>query len=196
MSELEKHVQFLKIWRRFARRALAERRADPDVMRIWSSEGITRTPLPADTSIICNPALTRGVPDMRQQMGNTRICAALEPVAARIWRGFGGHRQRARRRLVSPANMLEDPTVPRPAPSSLPVGLSGAAKKCETTARRPLSMPRERSFRGVRAASDRHQDCHWRKTFILMQMSARMTREPALATWEGNKQMAGHLHRP
>jgi precorrin-8X/cobalt-precorrin-8 methylmutase len=89
------------------------------------TEGITRSRLPADNSIICT-LHHAGVPDLAHAMGNTRSAAALE-----LWRPHLGGALvaigNAPTALFHLLNMLEDPACPRPAAIiGCPVGFVGA----------------------------------------------------------------------
>ena len=91
------------------------------------SEGITRTRLPAQNEVICTLNDPR-VPDMAQDMANTRSAAALE-----LWRphlaGAIVAIGNAPTALFHLLNMLEDPSCPRPAAIiGCPVGFVGAAE--------------------------------------------------------------------
>ena len=91
------------------------------------SEGITRTRLPAQNEVICTLNDPR-VPDMAQDMTNTRSAAALE-----LWRphlaGAIVAIGNAPTALFHLLNMLEDPSCPRPAAIiGCPVGFVGAAE--------------------------------------------------------------------
>ena len=94
------------------------------------SEGITRTRLPADNQIICTLRDPK-VPELAQQMGNTRSAAALElwrPHLAGALVAIGN----APTALFHLLNMLEDPDCPRPAAIiGCPVGFVGAAESKE-----------------------------------------------------------------
>jgi precorrin-8X/cobalt-precorrin-8 methylmutase len=91
------------------------------------SEGITRARLPADNRIICTLWDER-VPDLAQEMSNTRSAAAVE-----LWRpqleGAVVAIGNAPTALFHLLNMLEDPACPRPAAIiGCPVGFVGAAE--------------------------------------------------------------------
>ena len=91
------------------------------------SEGITRTRLPEKNEVICTLNDPR-VPDMAQDMANTRSAAALE-----LWRphlaGAIVAIGNAPTALFHLLNMLEDPSCPRPAAIiGCPVGFVGAAE--------------------------------------------------------------------
>jgi len=123
---LEKHVQFSENMAQIARAALADGApilCDAHMV----SEGITRTRLPADNQIICTLRDPK-VPEMAQQMGNTRSAAALElwrPHLAGALVAIGN----APTALFHLLNMLEDPDCPRPAAIiGCPVGFVGAAE--------------------------------------------------------------------
>lgn len=126
MVGLEKHVRFSAGMAAAARKALAD--GAPilcDVRMV--SEGITRPRLPADNDIICTLKDPR-VPEMAQQMANTRSAAALE-----LWRPHLGGALvaigNAPTALFHLLNMLEDPECPRPAAIiGCPVGFVGAAE--------------------------------------------------------------------
>ncbi|BES71542.1 precorrin-8X methylmutase [Marinobacter nanhaiticus D15-8W] len=94
------------------------------------SEGITRARLPADNRIICTLWDER-VPELAQEMGNTRSAAAVE-----LWRpwldGAVVAIGNAPTALFHLLNMLEDPQCPRPASIiGCPVGFVGAAESKE-----------------------------------------------------------------
>lgn len=126
---LEEHVRFSAGMAQAARAALqAGAPILCDVRMV--SEGITRPRLPADNPIICTLQDPR-VPDMAQEMSNTRSAAAIE-----LWRP---HLQgalvaigNAPTALFHLLNMLKDPTCPRPAAIiGCPVGFVGAAESKE-----------------------------------------------------------------
>jgi len=95
---------------------------------LWDAHMVSRDhthAFAADNQIIC-PCATRRVPDIGQQMGNTRSAAALE-----LWRphsggGFGGPSATRDGACFTCSICSNDPDCPRPAaPSSVaPVGLS------------------------------------------------------------------------
>jgi len=94
------------------------------------SEGITRSRLPTDNTVICTLHDPR-VPDMAREMANTRSAAALE-----LWRehlaGAVVAIGNAPTALFHLLNMLEDPACPRPAAIiGCPVGFVGAAESKE-----------------------------------------------------------------
>jgi precorrin-8X/cobalt-precorrin-8 methylmutase len=86
--------------------------------------------LPADNQIICTLRDPK-VPELAQQMGNTRSAAALElwrPHLAGALVAIGN----APTALFHLLNMLEDPDCPRPAAIiGCPVGFVGAAESKE-----------------------------------------------------------------
>lgn len=91
------------------------------------SEGITRKRLPRHNEVICTLRDAR-VPEMAQEMSNTRSAAALE-----LWRphlaGAVVAIGNAPTALFHLLNMLEDPDCPRPAAIiGCPVGFIGAAE--------------------------------------------------------------------
>ncbi len=91
------------------------------------SEGITRSRLPAANAVICT-LHDPEVPARAAAMGNTRSAAALE-----LWRPYLAGAVvaigNAPTALFHLLNMLEDPTVPRPAAIiGAPVGFIGAAE--------------------------------------------------------------------
>ncbi len=126
MVGLEQHVRFtpgMAIAARAALEAGAPILCDARMV----SEGITRSRLPAGNAVICTLHDPR-VPDMAQQMRNTRSAAALE-----LWRphldGAVIAIGNAPTALFHLLNMLEDPGCPRPAAIiGCPVGFVGAAE--------------------------------------------------------------------
>lgn len=91
------------------------------------SEGITRARLPAENEIICSLHDPR-VPQLAQDMKNTRSAAALE-----LWRPYLAGAVvaigNAPTALFHLLNMLDDPDCPRPAAIiGCPVGFVGAAE--------------------------------------------------------------------
>jgi precorrin-8X/cobalt-precorrin-8 methylmutase len=91
------------------------------------SEGITRSRLPADNTVICTLG-DPSVPALAQSMRNTRSAAALE-----LWRphlaGSIVAIGNAPTALFHLLNMLEDESCPRPAAIiGCPVGFVGAAE--------------------------------------------------------------------
>ena len=139
---LEKHVQFSENMAQIARAALADGApilCDAHMV----SEGITRTRLPADNQIICTLRDPK-VPELAQQMGNTRSAAALElwrPHLAGALVAIGN----APTALFHLLNMLEDPDCPRPAADPLAHGVDGRGHPISSAARfhhrRPRSAP-------------------------------------------------------
>lgn len=126
MVGLEAHIRFTPGMAIAARKAL-ENGAPILCDARMVSEGITRARLPAGNKVICTLQDPR-VPELAQQMGNTRSAAALE-----LWRphlegavvGIGN----APTALFHLLNMLEDPDCPRPAAIiGCPVGFVGAAE--------------------------------------------------------------------
>ena len=126
MVGLEAHVRFSPGMAEAARAALeAGAPILCDVRMV--SEGITRTRLPAQNSVICtlhDPA----VRDLATTMGTTRSAAALE-----LWRphlaGAVVAIGNAPTALFHLLNMLQDPACPRPAAIvGCPVGFVGAAE--------------------------------------------------------------------
>ena len=122
---LEDDVQFSPGMAKAARRALtggAPILCDARMV----SEGITRSRLPAENRVIC-PLQDPRVPQMAQEMGNTRSAAALE-----LWRphldGALVAIGNAPTALFHLLNMLKSPDCPRPAAIiGCPVGFVGAA---------------------------------------------------------------------
>ena len=126
MVGLETHVQFTPGMAEAAREALeAGAPILCDVRMV--SEGITRTRLPADNTVICtlnDPA----VRELAQTMATTRSAAALE-----LWRphlaGAVIAIGNAPTALFHLLNMLQDANCPRPAAIiGCPVGFVGAAE--------------------------------------------------------------------
>ena len=135
---LEKHVQFSENMAQIARAALADGApilCDAHMV----SEGITRTRLPADNQIICTLRDPK-VPELAQQMGNTRSAAALE-----LWRPHLagalvaiGNAPTALFRLLE---LLGD-GAPRPAAIlGFPVGFVGAAESKQALMESPAQVP-------------------------------------------------------
>ena len=94
------------------------------------SEGVTRSRLPTQNSVICT-LHDLLVPEMARQMGTTRSAAALE-----LWRphlsGAVVAIGNAPTALFHLLNMLEDPACPRPAAIiGCPVGFVGAMESKE-----------------------------------------------------------------
>ncbi|WP_375257131.1 precorrin-8X methylmutase [Citreimonas sp.] len=124
MVGLEEHVRFSPGFVQTARAALdagAPILCDARMV----SEGVTRKRLPADNPVICTLNDDR-VPEMAQEMSNTRSAAALE-----LWRphlkGALVAIGNAPTALFHLLNMLEDPACPRPAAIiGCPVGFVGA----------------------------------------------------------------------
>ncbi|MGR3493831.1 precorrin-8X methylmutase [Citreimonas sp.] len=124
MVGLEEHVRFSPGFVQTARAALdagAPILCDARMV----SEGVTRKRLPADNPVICTLNDDR-VPQMAQEMSNTRSAAALE-----LWRphlkGALVAIGNAPTALFHLLNMLEDPACPRPAAIiGCPVGFVGA----------------------------------------------------------------------
>ncbi|MCA0994991.1 precorrin-8X methylmutase [Alloyangia pacifica] len=126
MVGLERHIRFSEGFTARARAALeAGAPILCDARMVF--EGITRPRLPAGNAVICtlhDPA----VPELAQQMANTRSAAALE-----LWRphleGALVAIGNAPTALLHLLNMLEDPACPRPAAIiGCPVGFVGAAE--------------------------------------------------------------------
>ena len=124
MVELAEHIRFSPDFAVVAEAAL-QRGASILCDARMVSEGITRKRMPASNPIICtlnDPA----VPELAQQMGNTRSAAALE-----LWRphlaGAVVAIGNAPTALFHLLNMLQDPDCPRPAAIiGCPVGFVGA----------------------------------------------------------------------
>lgn len=126
MVELASHIHFSPDFAVAAERAL--RRGAPILCDAYMvSEGITRKRLPADNQVICTLRDAR-VPQLAEQMGNTRSAAALE-----LWRqhldGAVVAIGNAPTALFHLLDMLKDPSCPRPAAIiGCPVGFVGAAE--------------------------------------------------------------------
>lgn len=126
MVELASHIHFSPDFAMAAERAL--RRGAPILCDAYMvSEGITRKRLPADNQVICTLRDAR-VPQLAEQMGNTRSAAALE-----LWRehldGAVVAIGNAPTALFHLLDMLKDPSCPRPAAIiGCPVGFVGAAE--------------------------------------------------------------------
>ena len=126
MVGLEAHVAFTPGMATAARKALA---AGAPILcdARMVSEGITRPRLPADNAVICT-LHDSGVPERAAAMGNTRSAAAVElwlPHLAGAVVAIGN----APTALFHLLNLLEDPSVPRPAAIiGCPVGFIGAAE--------------------------------------------------------------------
>ena len=124
MVGLEQHIRFSPGMAEAARAALAA--GAPILCDAYMvSEGITCPRLPANNEVICTLRDPK-VPDMAQEMGNTRSAAALE-----LWRpkldGAVVAIGNAPTALFHLLNMLQDPTCPRPAAIIVcPVGFVGA----------------------------------------------------------------------
>ena len=126
MVGLERHIRFTPRMAGAAREALA---AGAPILcdARMVSEGITRSRLPRNNSVICtldDPS----VPDLAQSKRNTRSAAALE-----LWRphlaGAVVAIGNAPTALFHLLNMLEDESCPRPAAIiGCPVGFVGAAE--------------------------------------------------------------------
>lgn len=129
MVGLEDHVRFSTGMAETARAALGA--GAPILCDAYMvSEGITRPRLPADNEVICTLRDPR-VPDLAQEMSNTRSAAALE-----LWRprldGAVVAIGNAPTALFHLLNMLENPSCPRPAAIiGCPVGFVGAAESKE-----------------------------------------------------------------
>lgn len=129
MVGLERHIRFSDGFARAARAAL-ENGAPIFCDAHMVSEGVTRARLPANNDVICtlrDPA----VPQLAQEMGNTRSAAALE-----LWRprleGALVAIGNAPTALFHLLNMLEYPNCPRPAAIiGCPVGFVGAMESKE-----------------------------------------------------------------
>jgi precorrin-8X/cobalt-precorrin-8 methylmutase len=126
MVDLASHIAFTP-GMAIAARAALEAGATILCDAYMVAEGITRTRLPADNTVICTLRDPR-VPDMAKAMGNTRSAAALE-----LWRphlaGSVVAIGNAPTALFHLLNMLEDPDCPRPAAIiGCPVGFVGAAE--------------------------------------------------------------------
>ncbi len=129
MVGLEKSVAFTPGMAALARKAL-ENGAPILCDARMVSEGITRARLPADNQVICT-LHDPGVPALAAEMHNTRSAAAVE-----LWRphlaGAIVAIGNAPTALFHLLNLLEDPTVPRPAAViGCPVGFVGAAESKE-----------------------------------------------------------------
>ena len=124
MVGLEKHIRFSDGFAQAARSAL-ENGAPVFCDAHMVSEGVTRPRLPADNDVICT-LRDPSVPQLAQEMGNTRSAAALElwrPRLAGALVAIGN----APTALFHLLNMLEDPDCPRPAAIiGCPVGFVGA----------------------------------------------------------------------
>lgn len=126
MVGLEEHVQFSEGMAQAARDALeAGAPILCDVRMV--SEGITRSRLPANNTILCT-LQDAAVPELAQRLGTTRSAAALE-----LWRphlaGAVVAIGNAPTALFHLLNMLQDPSCPRPAAIiGCPVGFVGAAE--------------------------------------------------------------------
>jgi precorrin-8X/cobalt-precorrin-8 methylmutase len=124
MVELVSYIRFSSGFAKAARSALADGAPILCDARMVS-EGITRARLRADNRIICTLGEPQ-VPQMAQEMDNTRSAAALE-----LWRphlaGAVVAIGNAPTALFHLLNMLEDPDCPRPAAIvGCPVGFVGA----------------------------------------------------------------------
>lgn len=124
MIGLEKHIRFSNSFAQAARTALkggAPIFCDARMV----SEGVIRPRLPANNEVICT-LHDAAVPQLAQEMGNTRAAAALElwrPRLAGALVAIGN----APTALFHLLNMLEDPDCPRPvAIIGCPVGFVGA----------------------------------------------------------------------
>lgn len=126
MVELAPHVRFSPGFTAVARAAL-EQGAPILCDARMVSEGVTRKRLPAGNEVICT-LHAPGVPELAQEIGNTRSAAALElwrPHLAGALVAIGN----APTALFHLLNMLEDPGCPRPAAIiGCPVGFVGAAE--------------------------------------------------------------------
>ncbi len=126
MVELAPHIRFSPGFTAVARAAL-EQGAPILCDARMVSEGVTRKRLPADNEVICT-LHAPGVPELAQEIGNTRSAAALElwrPHLAGALVAIGN----APTALFHLLNMLEDPDCPRPAAIiGCPVGFVGAAE--------------------------------------------------------------------
>ncbi len=124
MVGLEAHVRFSPGMATVARAALQG--GAPVLCDAYMvSEGVTRPRLPASNEVICTLRDPK-VPEMAQNMSNTRSAAAVE-----LWRPkLGGALVaigNAPTALFHLLNMLEDPACPRPAAIiGCPVGFVGA----------------------------------------------------------------------
>ncbi|AZI37761.1 precorrin-8X methylmutase [Caenibius tardaugens NBRC 16725] len=126
MVELAPHIRFSPGFAEAARAALA---AGAPILcdARMVSEGVTRSRLPADNTVLCT-LHEPSVPQLAQDMANTRSAAALE-----LWRphlaGAVVAIGNAPTALFHLLNMLEDPDCPRPAAIiGCPVGFVGAAE--------------------------------------------------------------------
>ncbi len=121
--------EFIRFSPDFAQRARAALAAGAPILcdARMVSEGVTRARLPADNPVICTLHDPR-VPEMAQEMGNTRSAAALElwrPHLAGALVAIGN----APTALFHLLNMLEEPDCPRPAAIiGCPVGFVGAVE--------------------------------------------------------------------
>ncbi|QPH55365.1 precorrin-8X methylmutase [Pontivivens ytuae] len=126
MVELAPHIRFSPGFTAVARAAL-EQGAPILCDARMVSEGVTRKRLPAGNEVICT-LHAPGVPELAQEIGNTRSAAALElwrPHLAGALVAIGN----APTALFHLLNMLEDPDCPRPAAIiGCPVGFVGAAE--------------------------------------------------------------------
>ncbi|EQB19735.1 MAG: Cobalt-Precorrin isomerase [Novosphingobium lindaniclasticum] len=113
----------------FARAAIAALEAGAPILcdARMVSEGVTRARLPAENAVICTLHDPK-VPDLAQEVGNTRSAAALElwrPHLAGALVAIGN----APTALFHLLDMLEQPGCPRPAAIiGCPVGFVGAAE--------------------------------------------------------------------
>ena len=113
----------------FARAAIAALEAGAPILcdARMVSEGVTRARLPAENAVICTLHDPK-VPDLAQEVGNTRSAAALElwrPHLAGALVAIGN----APTALFHLLDMLEQPGCPRPAAIiGCPVGFIGAAE--------------------------------------------------------------------
>ena len=126
MVGLEAHIRFSP-GMAIAARAALEHGAPILCDAYMVSEGITRKRLPRENEVICTLRDPK-VPQLAQDMANTRSAAALE-----LWRphleGAVVAIGNAPTALFHLLNMLEDPSCPRPAAIiGCPVGFIGAAE--------------------------------------------------------------------